>query len=102
MATGRWYKCGACGHRDPKWPSMYVALRKLVTGELPECPRCRAVMQLHLNYPFALGAGAADAIAVDGFLPDPCPTWQDQGRDVTFYPFLVIVEQANSGRAIWL
>ena len=49
-----------------------------------------------------MGIGDADAVALAGFLPTSCPTWKDNGRDVTFYPFMIVVERSNNERAFWL
>lgn len=102
MATGRWYKCAACGHHEPKWPPMFSALQRLAQKQMPACPKCQQTMQLHLSYAFALGITERDAIALAAFLPAVPPKWKDQAREVTFYPFLAIVERTGGERAAWL
>ncbi len=70
MATGRWYRCDACGHQEPKWPSMFSALQLLTQRKLPACPRCQAEMRLHLNFNLALGATERDVVILASFLPE--------------------------------
>jgi hypothetical protein len=81
---------------------MFSALRRLAQHQMPACPQCQQPMQLHLTYAFALGVTKRDALALAAFLPADPPKWDDQGRVVTFYPFLVVVERAPSERAAWL
>ena len=102
MATGRWYKCPVCGHQESKWPPMFCALQGLSEQRVASCPDCHTNMQLHLAYAFALGVGKTDAVALASFLPKSPPKWDNNGREVTFYPFLVIVKVSSGEELAWL
>jgi hypothetical protein len=66
------------------------------------CPKCGATSPLHLSFAYGLDAAGAECIVVDAFLPSSPLKWQDSaGRDVTFYPFLIITE-GEDGRGAWL
>jgi hypothetical protein len=60
-------------------------------------------MVLHLSFAFGLGATGTDSAVVAAYLPDPLEEWRDsEGRQVTFYPFLVITQRGGRDRAVWL
>ncbi len=59
-------------------------------------------MQLHLSFLWGLDAGTFECVVLDAFLPDEPTKWPDKnGREVTFYPFLVITK-GKTGRVAWM
>jgi hypothetical protein len=104
MATGRWYFCAECGKEE--WAgSLFQALKRLAQREARPCSGCKAaVLQLRFEFNFALGAQGKKASAVAGFLPGPLlPQWKDEmGRLVTLYPFLIVTDNSQFGRGVWL
>lgn len=58
-----------------------------------------------LNFDFGLDAEKSRCKVLDAFIPanDKPDQWSSDGGNVTFYPFLVILEGTEKpGRSIWL
>ena len=101
MATGRFHVCPGCDKKV--WArQLFGALLAMAKGDIPQCPSCGVDTQLHLSFPYGLGAGHGQFVVIDAFLPDKPVAWQDKGRDVTFYPFLVIKKDPDGGEKAWL
>jgi hypothetical protein len=55
--------------------------------------------ELHVNLDFQLGAGDGDFKVVSAFLPEKLESWLGDGsEEVTFYPFLVVLEGGAEGK----
>ncbi len=101
MATDRFYICPKCRNKFSAG-LLYDALHAVAIGEQPTCAKCATSMLLHLSFAWGLDAGAFRCIVRDAFMPDNPVRWFDKGkREVTFYPFLVIIESKNKRKA-WL
>jgi hypothetical protein len=102
MATSRWYQCPTCKKRE--WAgSLFHALRKLRDGSTPVLACHQAVPRLQLEFDFALGATGNCVDAIAAFLPTQSCSWPDEhNRTVTFYPFLVVMQNQEQRRSYWL
>lgn len=101
MATERFYLCPKCG-RKSRPGLLFDALLAVALGELHTCDQCGTNVALHLSFPWGLDAGPFKCVVLDAFLPDEPVRWSDKnGREVTFYPFLVILG-GEGGREAWL
>ena len=101
MATDRFYLCPKCG-RKSKPVLLFDSLFDVAMGKLRTCDQCGTNMALHLRLAWGLDAGPFKCVVLDAFLPDQPVRWPDKnGREVTFYPFLVIME-GEGGREVWL
>jgi hypothetical protein len=64
-----------------------------------DCPACGGARELHVNLDFQLGAGDGDFKVVSAFLPEKLESWLGDGsEEVTFYPFLVVLEGGAEGK----
>jgi len=101
MATGRFHVCPKCGEKY--WAaSLFDSLLAVALGKLPACTKCATSAALHLSFAWGFDAGTFQSIVLDAFLPDEPVKWTDKsGREVTFYPFLVITE-GKGERVAWL
>jgi hypothetical protein len=101
MATDRFHVCPKCGDKS-RAGSLFDSLLAVALGKLPTCTKCATSMALHLSFAWGLDAGTFQSIVLDAFLPDEPVRWSDKsGREVTFYPFLVITE-GKGERVAWL
>ena len=84
---------------------MFQALKQLVKSQPRPCSSCGTLTELLLNFNFALGVQTRETASRAGYLPrHSLPTWQENDSNVTFYPFLIIVENKSEawGEAAWL
>jgi hypothetical protein len=79
----------------------------------PKCEFCEETTELYLRFQYALDAGTWTYKVLGVFLPVPPPdSWpnKEDGSEVKFYPFLVVMEYAKnknnpeekSGKVFWL
>jgi hypothetical protein len=102
MASKIYYKCVRCQQQSPPG-NLFDALLDLSKGVVSSCAACGGTKQLHKIFDFGLGAEGAKGTLLDAFLPRDPVAWEDEGKWLTFYPFLVVVECAdNKGQAFWL
>jgi hypothetical protein len=71
---------------------------------VPEnCPGCGNTRELHVNLDFQLGAGDGDFKVVSAFLPEKLESWLgEEEEEVTFYPFLVVLQSAEGKQFSWM
>lgn len=101
MATDRFHLCPKCGRKSPAG-LLFDSLHAVSLGKLHTCDQCATNMVLHLSFAWGLDAGSFECVVLDAFLPDEPVKWSDKnGREVTFYPFLVITE-GKGDRVAWL
>lgn len=103
MATKRYYGCAKCPQQTYP-PNLFDALLDLSNGLVSNCAACGGFKELHLVFDFGLDAGSAECKVLHAFLPLDLVSWnQEDGKQVTFYPFLVVMERTDvKGRAFWL
>lgn len=101
MATDRFHLCPKCGQKS--WAgSLFDSLLSVATGKTYPCPKCGGSCPLHLSFAFGLDATGGQCVVLDAFLPDEPVKWPgNAGREVVFYPFLVITD-GEGGRGVWL
>ncbi len=102
MATERYYVCVQC-HERRNQPHLFEGLREISTS-VPRCKACGGTAELHLVFNFGLEAGSAECKVLHAFLPRDLEVWQQKdGKWVTFYPFLVVMERTDKkAQAFWL
>lgn len=98
MATKRYYECPKCCKRAPVSKLLFDVLLDFPKS-VPNC--CGKKNKLLLIPPFALGAGGRCFEVLDAF--HKSVSWKDKSKRVTFYPFLVVLENTdNKKRVFWL
>jgi hypothetical protein len=100
MATKRYYTCECPKPSHPD--TLFDALHEFSVAS-PKCEVCKATKVLHLDFPFGLGAGLSRCRVLCSLLPrqEPLSWLDDDGQQVKFYPFLVVLEDEH-GRGVWL
>lgn len=102
MATIRKWICSRCNCGTPA-PKLFDSLRCYVKKSFPRCSKCFGTCSLHVEFPFGLNAANNRCKVLAVFEPQKPEYWkQKNGRRVTFYPFLVVLERLNRGKTIWL
>jgi hypothetical protein len=105
MATEWAFHCRRCQKKTQAKTLLYDALLEL-SKSANNCQECGQAQELHLAFDFGLEAGRRECTVLDVFVPSEPPSWPKQdGKRVTFFPFLVAVEQCidgNKSRAFWL
>jgi hypothetical protein len=67
------------------------------------CPVCEGARALHVTLDFQLGAGGGDFKVVSAFLPAKLESWLgEEEEEVTFYPFLVVLEASEGKQFCWM
>ncbi len=86
-----------CGE-EHSYPLFDALLAKTGT-ELP-CPSCHGEIDIRLDFSFGLHRRV-----VDVFIPNEIASWEQDGEQWQFYPFLVIIEPLDKddpGLQTWL
>jgi hypothetical protein len=100
MATERYYICDQCNGRTYP-PTLFKALLEF-SRSAPKCGACGTIKNLHLKFSFGLGAGEGSFKVLGAFLPPDLKSWRDDGREVTYHPFLVVLEGTEKdGCSFW-
>jgi len=61
------------------------------------------VQELHVSLDFQLGVGDGDFKVVHPFLPEKLESWLgEEEEEVTFYPFLVVLEGVGHKQFNWM
>lgn len=96
MATDRHLVCSSCGNKE--WAGRLLdALFDRSNGDLAPC-KCGGQRYVEVVFPLGLGAGARVCKVLCAFRPeqkcDAKTKWHndENGTEVTFYPFLVLCE----------
>ena len=96
--SAQYYVCTDCHKRYPTHHKLFDTLNEFQRSH-PESCICGGTQELHLTLDFQLGAGDSDFRVVSASLPDRLDSWLGQEEEeVTFYPFLVVLERAGDHR----
>ena len=99
MATKRYCSCPKCHKRTHSSGLLFDTLLNFPRSLLG-CP-CGETNELLLLPPFSLGAGGKCFKVLDVFYESV--SWRNEGKQVTFYPFLIVLEDTeNKDHKIWL
>lgn len=101
------------GHRQKPPTYLFDALLEVSKPEGPpvcEQPECSCTKDLYLDFNFGVGAQGGKCRVLDVFIPDELQWWwwtdlkDGKKKRVTFYPFLVILQERQGKPAIcyWL
>ena len=102
MATDRVFVCPQCGP-FPTRGKLFDVLLARAREEPLRCAKCSGLATLRLKFPFGLNAADSECTVQDCFIPRQLESWKERdGSNVTFYPFLVIVQRRGRELATWL
>ena len=95
--TAPYFFCIQC-HKKYPTHKLFDTLYDFSRIAPEECPACAGTRELHLNLDFQLGGGGGDFKVVSAHLPEKLESWLgEEEEEVTFYPFLVVLEAAGEG-----
>lgn len=101
--SSQYLYCTQCHKKYPMHRKLFDTLYEF-SKTLPEiCPTCGAERELHVTLDFQLGMGDSGFKVVSAFLPDKLESWLGQEQEeVTFYPFLVVLQRADGKQFCWM
>lgn len=95
--------CSQCGKKYATHRKLFDTLYAFSKGFPEDCPICGATRELKLTLDFQLGAGDFDFKVVSAFLPDKLESWLgEEEEEVTFYPFLVVLQNSEDKQFCWM
>ena len=91
--------CNTCHKKYPTHQKLFDTLYNFQRMNREDCPECGGMRELHLSPDFQLGCGDEEFKIISAFLPEKLDSWLgEEAQEVTFYPFLVVLERAADGR----
>lgn len=95
--------CTACHKKSPTHQKLFDVLYTFSKSSPEPCPLCGSARELHLTLDFQLGAGDGDFRVISALLPDKLESWLgEEAQEVTFYPFLVVLQSAEGKQFCWM
>ena len=97
------FLCIECHKKSPTHQRIFETLYNFQREGAPNCPECGARRELHVSLDFQLGGGDGDFKVASAFVPDRLESWLGENEEeVTFYPFLVVLQRADGKRFCWM
>jgi hypothetical protein len=98
-----YYACRTCQKRYPTHRKLFETLYEFQKSSPETCPACGSERELRLDLDFQLGAGDCEFKVISTFLPKKLESWLGEDEEeVTFYPFLVVLQRGDGSRFCWL
>jgi len=99
----QYFSCIQCHKRYPTHQKLFETLYEFSKIAPEECPSCGGTRELHINLDFQLGSGDGDFKVVSAFLPEKLESWLgEEEQEVTFYPFLVVLQSSEGREFSWM
>jgi len=104
VPTQRLVVCERCGPSPATGSTLFEDLLAKALGETRQCTECHAHhVELRLKFSFGLNASDPECTVRDCFMPRHPERWRDaDGKEVTFHPFLVVLQRHGREQAAWL
>ena len=101
--AAQYFSCNQCHKKSPIHHKLFETLYNFTKIAPEDCKLCGGTQFLHVNLDFQLGAGDGDFKVVSAFLPAKLESWLgDEAQEVTFYPFLVVLEASDGKQFCWM
>jgi len=101
--TAQYFLCTECHKEFPSHQKLFDTLYDFQRNSPSECPSCGGKRELYLALDFQLGAGDSEFKVISAFLPERLESWLgEEEEEVTFYPFLVVLQRSDGSRFCWL
>ena len=101
--AAQYFNCIQCHKKSPTHHKLFETLYNFTKMVPQDCPLCGGAQDLHLNLDFQLGAGDGDFKVVSAFLPAKLDSWLgEEEQEVTFYPFLVVLQASDGKQFRWM
>jgi len=99
----QYFHCTQCHKKSPTHQKLFETIYDFSKTAPESCPSCGAARDLHVNLDFQLGAGDGDFRVVSAFLPEKLESWLGEDeQEVTYYPFLVVLQAAEGKQFCWM
>jgi hypothetical protein len=99
----QFYYCIQCHKKYPTHQKLFDTLYNFTKAAPEPCPVCAGSRDLHVTLDFQLGAGDSDYKVVSALLPEKLESWLgEEQEEVTFYPFLVVLETSEGKQFCWM
>lgn len=101
--ASQFFYCYVCRRKHPTHQKLFDILYDFCKSSPEPCPVCGAARELRLTLDFQLGGGDGEFKVISAFLPDKLESWLgEEEEEVTFYPFLVVLENAAHKQFCWM
>lgn len=101
--ASQFFYCYVCRKKFPTRQKLFETLYDFCKSSPEPCPVCGAARELRLTLDFQLGSGDGDFKVLSAFLPDKLESWLGQEEEeVTFYPFMVVLENSEAKQFRWM
>jgi hypothetical protein len=98
-----YFACTECHRKYPTHQKLFDSLYGFSRAAAESCPSCGAARELYVNLDFQLGAGDGNFKVVSALLPEKLESWLgEEEEEVTFYPFLVVLEAVDGKQFYWM
>ena len=95
--------CTECHKKVPTHQKLFDTLYNFTKSAPQPCPICGGSRDLHVTLDFQLGTGDSDYKVVSALLPEKLESWLGgEQEEVTFYPFLVVLETSEAKQFCWM
>lgn len=101
--AAQFFCCNQCHKKNPTHQKLFDTLYHFTKVAPEPCPICGSSRDLHVTLDFQLGAGDSEYKVISALLPDKLESWLGEGEEeVTFYPFLVVLETYEARQFCWM
>jgi len=101
--VAQFFYCIQCHKKYPTHQKLFDSLYNFSRTAPDECPACGGARDLHVSLDFQLGAGDTDYKVASALLPERLESWMgEEQEEVTFYPFLVVLETSEGKQFCWM
>ena len=101
--AAQFFYCTQCHKKYPTHQKLFDTLYNFTKAAPDSCPVCGSCRDLHVTLDFQLGAGDSDYKVVSALLPERLESWLgEEEEEVTFYPFLVVLETGEHKQFCWM
>ena len=98
-----YFVCSQCHKKSPTHQKLFDSLYGFSRSSSERCSACGASRELYVNLDFQLGAGDGNFKVISALLPEKLESWLgEEEEEVTFYPFLVVLEAVDGKQFYWM
>ena len=101
--AAQFFCCIQCHKKYSTHQKLFNTLYHFTKAAPEPCPTCGGARDLHVTLDFQLGAGDSDYKIISALLPEKLESWpSEEQEEVTFYPFLVVLETGEGRQFCWM
>jgi hypothetical protein len=101
--AAQFFYCNECHKKYPTHQKLFDTLYNFTKAAPEACPACGGSRDLRLTLDFPLGAGDSEYKVASALLPEKLESWLgEEEEEVTFYPFLIVLETSEGKQFCWM